>query len=325
MDLVSVYRDQLPFESDLMLVGRNSYEGLGRLVAGLIGTATQVARLPATPTSPASMAVLVGTGEIYSFQDLTATPQGQLFGTGGIPADNDPDHKIMKQGVLLDPVTFAVTAPVTVGQSINYLIQAAFVELEADVTTAQFYNTANPNAPNQEDISPARLNRCVLSLKAGTAATTGAQTTPAADAGNVPVWVVTVPYGATTITGGNIAEHPSAPFISVSGGGGGGGSGLPPWATINAAGYTATPGDRILADMSAGAFTITLPGSPADGAEFTVRVNKGATNNLTLGRNGKNTPDVNGSPVAANMVINQNNVEVKLVFSTTMNMWTGSE
>jgi hypothetical protein len=325
MDRVSVYRDQLPYEEDVLLIGRYAYEGLGALVRDLIGSTTQVAGLLAAPTSPASLAVQVGAGSIYAFKPLDDAPQGQILGTGGIPADTDPDHSIMKQGLLRDPVTFAVTAPVTSGQSINYLIQARFVEEDAAASDAQFYNTANPNAPITDQVSRARYNRCEVGIKAGTAATTGAQTTPSADAGWVPVWVVTVANGATTVTGGNITEHPSAPFISVSGGGGGGGgSGLSAWATITGA-YTAVAGDRLIANSAGGAFTITLPASPSDGDEVTVRHPNAGTNNVTMGRNGKNTPDVNGAPTAANVVLNQNNRETRFVYSTGLNMWTVSQ
>lgn len=324
MDRVSVYRNQLPYEEDVLLIGRYSYEAIGALVRDLIGSTTQVAGLAATPTSPASLAVQVGPGSIYAFKLLDDTPQGQILGTGGIPADTDVDHSIMKQGLLRDPMTFPVTAPVTAGQSVNYLIQARFVEEDAAASDAQFYNTTNPNAPITDQVSRARYNLCEVGIKAGVAATTGSQTTPAEDAGWVPVWVVTVANGATTITGGNITEHPSAPFISVSGGGGGGGSGLSAWVTLTGA-YTAVAGDRIIANSAGGAFTITLPASPADGAEVTVRHPNAGTNNVTMGRNGKNTPDVNGAPTAADVVLNQNNRETKFVFSTGFNMWTVSQ
>ena len=324
MDRIQAYRNQIPFESDIMQVERDAYEALGLFMRDVLGVTTSVAGLPCTPTSPASLSVKVGPGRIYSLQSLEATPIGQLLGTGGLAADVVADHQILKQGLLRDTATFALTPPGTTGQSINYLIQATFQQADdADVTT-QFYNTANPNAPISNSVSPARRDKCILSLKAGTAATTGSQVTPSADAGYVPVWVITVAYGATTITAGNIVASPSAPFISVGGGGGGGGgSGLSPWQTITST-YTAVAGDRLIANTTGGPFTVNLPLTPSDGDECTVRVPKGAINALTLGRNGKNTPDVNGSPTASDIVVNQNNVEIRLVFSTDFNMWTAS-
>jgi len=60
-----------------------------------------------------------------------------------------------------------------------------------------------------------------------------------------------------------------------------------PW-IIKTANYTASNGDRIMADTSAGAFTITLPISPQPGSyiEFDDPSKTWATNNLTIARNG---------------------------------------
>jgi hypothetical protein len=59
------------------------------------------------------------------------------------------------------------------------------------------------------------------------------------------------------------------------------------WVTKTAA-YTAVDGDWIRAHTSGGAFTITLPASPADGAEIRIYdTGYWAINNLTIARNGK--------------------------------------
>jgi len=65
--------------------------------------------------------------------------------------------------------------------------------------------------------------------------------------------------------------------------------GLNPWQT-RTANYTAVPGDRINANTSGGAFTITLPASPATFTEITLTDHAGTwdTNNLTVARNGQN-------------------------------------
>lgn len=65
--------------------------------------------------------------------------------------------------------------------------------------------------------------------------------------------------------------------------------GTSPWAVKTSA-YTAVTGDRILADTSAGAFTITLPATPVAGnyIEITDPKETWGTNNLTVARNGSN-------------------------------------
>jgi hypothetical protein len=61
------------------------------------------------------------------------------------------------------------------------------------------------------------------------------------------------------------------------------------WATRTSA-YTAVAGDRIVANTTAAAFTITLPASPPNYAEiiFADHYNQWATRNLTIARNGQN-------------------------------------
>lgn len=51
--------------------------------------------------------------------------------------------------------------------------------------------------------------------------------------------------------------------------------------------YTTFNGDYILADTSAGSFTVTLPASPASGTAVRIIGNGWQTNNLTVSRNGQ--------------------------------------
>jgi hypothetical protein len=87
---------------------------------------------------------------------------------------------------------------------------------------------------------------------------------------------------------------------TLSATGGGGGGSLSPWALKTSA-YTAVDGDRLLADTTAGAFTITLPASPAVGqyVEINDAEETWPTNNLTVARNGSNIDSL-----AENLVCN---------------------
>jgi Collagen triple helix repeat (20 copies) len=80
------------------------------------------------------------------------------------------------------------------------------------------------------------------------------------------------------------------------------------------ANYTAVNKDGVLADTSGGAFTVTLPASPATGTEVIVADAGGAwaTNNLTIGRNGSTIEGV-----AEDLVCNINSVSVQLVYDGT--------
>ena len=192
---------------------------LGKLAAAVLGTSTLANGLAVTPTAPASLQVNVAPGEIYSLAALEATAYGSLAA--------DTTHQIVKQGISLDTVPLTINPPGTAGQSINYLVQATFAEQDISVdptsgntpVVLQFYNSSNPQVPwsgpggNGQSSNTFRQGSVVLTAKAGIAATTGSQVTPAPDAGNIGLYVVTVANGQSTITSGNIALYAGAPII----------------------------------------------------------------------------------------------------------------
>jgi hypothetical protein len=276
----------------------------------VLGQATVVSRLACTPTTPASMNVKVGPGSIYKLSTLEASAWGQLLGTGGLDLDVNADHQILKQGILRDTQTFALAAPGTAGQSVVYLIEAQFQETDDATVLTQFYNPDNPNAPIGNNASPFRRNVCALQVKAGTPAATGSQTTPAPDAGWTPVWAITVAFGATTIVSGNIVAAAGAPFISI--GSGGGGATVVNWTTVTA-NYTAVNGDKLVADVSGGAFTITLPAAPvADVTAIRIKGNF-ATNNLTVNPNGHQY-DFGTAGLSSTLTLNKDSIDTLIVY-----------
>jgi hypothetical protein len=136
---------------------------------------------------------------------------------------SNPQQRIRLDTFTTD--TFA--APVTSGQSINYLIAAQYQDsdISLDPTTGnspvvlQFYNSTNPSSPwpgpnNCGSTSNTfRDDAIAYQIKAGVAATTGSQVTPTPDAGWTGLWVVTVPFGASTLTGSNISQYTGAPIL----------------------------------------------------------------------------------------------------------------
>jgi hypothetical protein len=87
----------------------------------------------------------------------------------------------------------------------------------------------------------------------------------------------------------------------------------PTWLTRSSA-YTASNGDHIAANTSSSAFTITLPASPATGAQVVIFDAGGswATRNLTVARNGQTIEGL-----AEDLVCNVNNRRVALYFTGT--------
>ncbi len=139
---------------------------------------------------------------------------------GSLPLDTT--DQIVQQGITFGQTPLSVPSPGTAGQSINYLVEAQFQQVDSNPVQLLYYNSA-PGQQLQPLLGTATNTKrggvCALQVKAGTAATTGTQTTPTPDAGWTGLYVVTVPYGATGITQGEIALYPGAPFISTKLGG----------------------------------------------------------------------------------------------------------
>jgi hypothetical protein len=91
------------------------------------------------------------------------------------------------------------------------------------------------------------------------------------------------------------------------------------YTTVKTSNYTASNNDGVQTSTSGGAFTVTLPATPAVGAQvFVIDTSSSwATNNLTVGRNGST---IEGS--ASDLICDISNVSVQLVYSgTTWNVY----
>lgn len=77
-------------------------------------------------------------------------------------------------------------------------------------------------------------------------------------------------------------------------------------------------GERIFAVATGGAFTLTLPGSPADGDTIQIIDVAGIfqTNNVTINRNGQKIQNL-----AENLVLDMNNAAVTMIFSGATYGW----
>lgn len=205
-----VYPGQIPLETDVLSTNKDAYQAVAKLAQALFGSNTVVNGLSAGPTGPASLAVLIQPGEIYSVQTMDTS----AYSTLGTDAS-----QILKQGIITTTTTLNTPAPGTAGQSINYLIEVGFVESDANSVVLPYYNASNPSvawsgpANSGTTQFTQRQDLASVQVKAGTAATTGTQTTPTPDAGYVGLWVVTVANGQSTVTAGNITAYAGAPFL----------------------------------------------------------------------------------------------------------------
>jgi hypothetical protein len=213
MDRVIVYIGEIPKDTDLLLTNKNAYVALSKLAAACFGTSTLLNGFACTPGT--GLHVSVASGEIYSLQNIDDSAYGDSV-------DADTAHQILKQGISLDAATLSCPAPGTAGQSVNYLIEIAFHEADNDDLVLPFFDSDNPVVPfsgpanNGQPSNTNRQNYAIIQAKAGSAATTGSQTTPSPDSGFVGAFVVTVANGQSSISSGNITTYSGAPFLNGS-------------------------------------------------------------------------------------------------------------
>jgi hypothetical protein len=212
MDRNIVYPGSIPLDTDILGLNRNAMVGIGALTAAVLGSNVVVDGLACTPTSPASLSVNVAPGSITQLSPVDATAYGSL------PAD--VTDQLVKTGINLQSTSFTLEAPTTSGQSVNYLIEAAFEESDTTPVVLPYVNAAIPSqpysGPNNSGTAQntQRIARVELQLKPGAAAIAGTQTTPVVDSGWVGLYVITINYGQTAITAANIETLPAAPFLS---------------------------------------------------------------------------------------------------------------
>jgi hypothetical protein len=213
MDRPIIFTGAIPRSTDILNGWQQSMIGLGKLIKATLGSGTLVEGLACAPTSPGSLEVTIAPGQIYALDPVDASAYGSL------PVDTT---EIMKQGLSLAALLLSCPAPTTSGDSIDYLIEAAYEDVDSDPVVLPYYNAANPSqafsGPNNSGAAQNTIRQgvCNVQVKAGAAAATGSQTIPAVDSGFVGLWVVTVAYGDTAIAASQIAEYVGAPFIPTT-------------------------------------------------------------------------------------------------------------
>lgn len=292
------YVGAIPQDTDLLLTNKNTMVGLGYLIAATLGTAVSVDGLACTPNTPAALNVLVGPGSIHSLQNVDGTAYGSLSA--------DTVNQVMKQGVVAATTTLSCPAPATTGQSVVYLIQAAYQDTDAGSAVLPYYNASAPNVPwagpNNTGVSQNTVRKgvCLVGVKTGVAATTGSQTAPAPDAGYTGLYAVTVANGQTTVASGNIAQLPTAPFVGTK---------LP---NVLAAIQQDKPNYALDASASANTIAVTLSPDPGtlgagnDGMPVRVKVANSSTGPTVMNVNGHGNvacKTTSGADFAANTVV----------------------
>jgi hypothetical protein len=257
MNRTITYPGALPKSADFLNAQRNAMIAAGAILQAVFGTSQIASGFTCAQLPVPGMGVQVSAGALTQYTTVDATAYGELAA--------ELTEYCVKQGINLDAITLNIAAPGTAGQSIAYLIEAAFAEIDGAAVVLPYVNAANPSQPYAGPTNSGaaqnttRTQSVTLTAKAGSAAATGSQATPAVDTGYVPLFVVTVAYGQTAITTANIATHPSAPFVKI-----------PLQSLTNAAGgnvttvtasttLTANNAGQVSVNAASGNITITRP------------------------------------------------------------------
>lgn len=210
MDRVIVYPGAIPLETDLLSAQRNAMVGIGYIAQAAVGSGV-VDGLQCTP-AVGSLGVNIAPGAVFALSPIDQNAFSSL------PANANP---VVKVGINTMVTAFTLTAPTTPGQSIAYLIEAAFLENPDTPLVLPYFNSANTSQPlsgpgGAGGAQNTRLTqRCSLQLKAGVAAPTGTQSLPAVDAGWLGLYQIVVNYGESAIIPGDITVLPGAPFVGA--------------------------------------------------------------------------------------------------------------
>jgi hypothetical protein len=124
MDRNIVYPGAIPLDTDLLASNRNAMIAFGALIRATLGTDAVFDGLEVQPTVPASLGVTVAPGSITALSVVDQNAYGSMAAIAGAP--------LMKMGINTTPVAFSLATPTTSGQSVVYLIQAAFQEADVD-------------------------------------------------------------------------------------------------------------------------------------------------------------------------------------------------
>ena len=210
MDRQIVYPGAIPRSSDILQIQRATMVALGAVMQATMGTAPVVDGLVCSP-SAVGIGVVVGPGCISQYTVVDQSAFGTLA--------SDTLSPLLKVGINTRSTVFDVAAPTVAGQSVNILIEASFAEVAGSPLVLPYYNSSNPGQPFAGPSGAGAAQNTVitqyvaLQAKAGVPAAAGSQTTPSADAGWSPLYVITLNSGETAVVPDNISVAPGAPFV----------------------------------------------------------------------------------------------------------------
>jgi len=231
MDRPIIYDQSQGRDYDVLQGWRANLIGIGQAIADLLGSvSTLVTGLAATPTAPTSLSINLAAGDIYQQSAIDGTAYGSLSADTTLT---------MQQGFAAAQQVALNTSGLAAGQSRWALVQANYSqqdEIPGDDPNGgvlAYLNTANPSGqpfsgPNNsgQAQNTRRQGLCVITVIYGNVATTGSEAPPNPSVGCVPLYLIDLAFGQTTIAanqilvagpsvGNNVPNaYPRAPFLS---------------------------------------------------------------------------------------------------------------
>lgn len=183
---------------------------MGFIVQAALGSSDMsVTGLDCTPTSSPSLSVQIGAGALFKNTSVDITDYGPIH------ADS---NSVIKVAVHSGSTIFNFDRTLSMGESINYLIEANFLEIDDTPEVVQYYNNSDPTSPlhgiGNSNVAQYTIRRTTVSLNkvTGQSATTGSQVTPDPTPGWLPLWVITITNGQNYIDANSITKSSSSNF-----------------------------------------------------------------------------------------------------------------
>lgn len=188
---------------------------------GSNGTFTQ--GLTVTPTDPASLILNIANGFICQLEPVDQSSYGSLSAT---------TTQVLQLGQSVVTTVTISNGGLSSGQAQYVMIEAGFKQVDAidpndpNGGVLPYVNISNPSSPfygpGNSGIAQDTIRQavCDIQVKYGTPATAGSEVPPSPDAGYVPVALIALAHGQTTITSGevlnpnNVAGAQAAPVLA---------------------------------------------------------------------------------------------------------------
>jgi hypothetical protein len=202
-DRVIVYPGQIPTETHILDTNRSMQDAVHGLLRMTVN-GPAAAGFEITASTPAGMSVVLAEGIVSQWASADATAYSSLSA--------DSSNRL-KFGSYVGGVVTGFVAPTSTGQSRKYLISASFQETDTGATQLPYYDPQTDQAFMGPTQNTKRIQRAIINLTPGAATNTGFEVAPATPVGALPLYVITVSYGQTTITATHIKKHSDNQFI----------------------------------------------------------------------------------------------------------------